>query len=144
MLQTFTDPLTGDTYTWQRRHENEDAAGKSRNISGTANTGHTGRVRQQGDDGPYILPLHGKIQHRDQLRQFWRWYRLCETQTIYFTDFDGQQYEVQIASFTPQRVRTLSNAAADAGMPHHYVQYDMTLEVYGFRAGDMHDMGVTP
>lgn len=142
-METFTNPLTGETYTWQRGHETEDAAGKARQIGGTANTGLTGRVRQQGDDGPMTLTLHGKIQHRDQLRQFWKWYELCQTQTIYFTDFDGQQYEVQISAFTPQRVATLSNVGADPGMRHHYVQYDMVLEIYRFIAGDLHDMGVT-
>lgn len=143
MPQTFTDPLTGATYQWHNNHETEDPSGKTRQISGSANTGLTGRVRQQGDDGPMVLTLHGRIRTRDQSRQFWHWYNLCRTQTIYFTDFDGQEYEVQITSYLPERVRQASNVA-DPSMTHHNIQYTLTMEVYAFLAGDEHDMAVLP
>lgn len=143
MPQTFTDPLTGTSYQWASNHETEDPAGKTRQIAGTANTGLTGRVRQQGDDGPYVVTLHGRIRVREQSRQFWHYYNLCRTQTIYFTDFDGQQYEVQIIGYTEQRVRQASNVA-DPSMPHHNIQYVLTMEVYGFLAGDLHDEAVLP
>lgn len=134
----------GTTYDWEQNHTAEEGMGQARNISRAANTGSTGAVKQQGDDGPLIVSLSGTILKRSQLRAFWAWFELCRTQTIYFTDYDGQEYEVQITSFVPKRVRKLSYSGRDSTMAHHYYEYTMTMEVYVLKAGDMLAAGVTP
>lgn len=141
---TFTNPANGDTYEWPVNHSDEDATGKTRQITRSANTGSVGAVRQQGDDGATVLTFNGVINTRAQLQQFWAWYALSRTQTIYLTDYDGQEYEVQITAFQPKRVRKLTSIARDPGMPHHYYTYTITMEVLRFIAGDMASAGVTP
>lgn len=137
----FTNPANGAIYDWHTNHDEEGDSGKTRNISHTAPTGHGGLIHQQGDDGPFTLHLQGKIVRREQYQAFWAWYALCRTQTIYFTDFDGQGYEVQITSFTPKRVRNLTRAGHNPAT--HYWTYSLEMEVYAFRAGDMAGAGVT-
>lgn len=141
---SFVDPKTNVEYVWARNHETEEASGKAREITGTANTGLTGRVRQQGDDGSLVLKLGGRITHRDMLVQFWHWYALSRTQTIYFRDFDGDEYEVQITSFQPKRVRKLRAVSPDPAMQTYYVEYTLEMEVYGIRAGVLATAEVTP
>lgn len=138
----FTDPLTLASWDWPINHDEEQEVAKTRNISRSATTNNVGVVRQQGDDGPLTMKFSGTILHRSQLREFWRWYALCRTQTIYFTDFDGQEYEVQITGFAPTRHRTLLNPRDDSA-PLHYWTYSIDLDVYKLRVGDMRDMGVT-
>lgn len=138
----FTNPANGAIYDWHTNHDEEGDSGKARNISHTAPTGLTGLIRQQGDDSPFVLHLQGKIMRRDQFQAFWAWFALSRTQTIYFTDFDGQGYEVQITSFMPKRVRNLTRAGRNP-TTHHWT-YSMDLEVHRFIAGDMAGSGVTP
>lgn len=140
----FTNPANGDHYDWSVNHSDEEPTGKARNISRTANTGNVGAVRQQGDDGATVLTFSGKINTRAQLQQFWAWYVLSKTQTIYLTDYDGQEYEVLITAFQPKRVRKLMSVSRDPGMPYHYYTYTITMEVLRFIAGDMASAGVTP
>jgi hypothetical protein len=144
MQNRFTNPADNSHYDWPQNHTDEEGMGKARNITRAANTGNTGAVKQQGDDGPLVVSLSGKIQHRAQLQAFWLWFNLCKTQTIYFRDFDSQEYEVQIVSFVPKRIRKLSFSGKDPSMPYHYYEYTMTMEVYGVRAGDLAATGVTP
>jgi hypothetical protein len=138
----FTNPANGDFYDWAINHDEEEANGKTRTISRTAPTGNVGLVKQQGDDGPFLLKLSGKITSRSQFSAFWAWYALCRTQTIVFKDFDAQEYEVQITSFLPQRHRTLMRAGKNPG--NYYWTYSMEMEVYRFVSGDMAASGVTP
>lgn len=140
----FTNPATGVHYDWTVNHTEEDETGKTRNITRSAPTGGVGLVRQQGDDGPYLLRYTGTILHRAQWQAMWAWFALCRTQTIYFADYDGQQYEVQITSFTGKRVRKLANTGKDPSIPHHNYTYTIEMEVYRFMAGDLAGSGVTP
>lgn len=142
----FQNPANGETYVWQRNHDpdGEEEAGKVRNVQRIPNTSLIGIMLSQGDDGPYIIKLRGKIVHRNQLRQFWHFYAISERQTIYFTDFDGQSYEVQMTSFLPKRRGKLSGIKPDPSAPQHFWEYSMELTVINFRAGDMFDMGVKP
>jgi hypothetical protein len=139
----FTNPADGSFYDWQINHADEDAVSKSRNITRSGTTDNVGVVRQQGDAGPLTLKYSGTILHRAQLVEFWRWFEISRDQTIYFTDFDGQEFEVQITEFSPQRHRTLRNPR-DPSAPLHYWTYSITLDVFAIRTGDMLDAGVTP
>lgn len=140
----FTNPATGTFYDFQVNPDQEDPMGKTRKVSRTAPTGNVGLVRQQGDESPMVIGIHGKILHRLQWQAFWATYRLCQTQTVNYRDWDGNVYEVQITAFNPVRVRKLSFSGRDPSLPHHYYTYDMTLEVYRFISGDLADAGVTP
>lgn len=140
----FIDPATGTTYEWHRGYEAEEDSGKTRQISGQANTGQTGRVRQQGDDGPYVRTVTGKIVHAAQRQQFWEWYELCKTQTIHLRDHDGAVYEGQIVALNMHPVRRLPNLAPDQNLRHVYYEYSLAFDVYDFVSGAMAEAGLTP
>lgn len=140
----FINPATAFTYVWHRGYEAEEDAGKTRQVSGTANTGNTGRVRQQGDAGPYVRTLHGKIVHGEQHKQFWQFFELCNTQTIHFRDWDGAVYEVQITSLNMKQISRLPATAPDPGMNRTYYEWTLAMEVYAFVSGRMQTAGVSP
>lgn len=139
----FTDPVDGSFYEWTINHSEEQESGKTRNFTNSATTSNVGLVRQQGDDSPMTLRYSGTILDRAQLVAFWQWFVLSRDQTIYFTDFDDQEYEVQIASFSPKRERTLRNPRDDSA-PLHYWTYTMEMTVYRFVSGDLADAGMVP
>jgi hypothetical protein len=134
----FTNPATNETFNWPINHSEEEAVGKTRNITRSSTTDNVGAVRQQGDDGPLTMKLSGTILHRAQLVEFWRWFEISRTQTIYFTDFDAQSYEVQITEFSPLR------NPRDDSAPEHYWTYTLSLDVYRLIDGDMRIAGVGP
>lgn len=136
------DPATGYGYNFDVNHQTEQAFGKQRNIERTARTGFVGMVRQQGDDGPLLIQLKGEYFKRDQHRNLWHFYNLCKTQTVYWQDFAGDQYEVQITHFLPVRTMTAKNMRDDTA-PYHYYTYDMELDVVTILAGDMLTEGIS-
>lgn len=138
----FTNPANGAYYDWHVNHDEEDELAKTRSITRAGLTSNVGMVRQQGEDGPLVLRFHGRILDRVQYQQMWGWYALSRTQTIYFTDFDGQAFEVQITSFTPKRVRKDFSPQRDQSVPLHFWQYSLEMEVYRVLAGDL--VAVTP
>lgn len=142
MRDKFTNPRNGEIYEWHTGHSEEEANGKTRTIQESANTGNTGLVKQQGDVQPLVLKYSGTILFKKQIEEFWRWYELCETQTIFFTDYAGEEYEVLITSFLPQRKPTVKNPKDFANAPRHYWSYSITMEVIAVRSGVM--SGVTP
>ena len=139
---TFTNPSNGDAYQWLVNHDEEEDAGKTRSITRTGLTSNVGTVKQQAEDGPLLLRFRGKIVDRSQYQAMWAWFELSRAQTIYFTDFDGQSYEVQITSFTPKRVRKSRAPQRDPSTPLHYWEYGIEMEVYKVLAGDL--IGVAP
>ena len=92
MRDTFVDPKTGDSYEWDIGHTDEEPNGKSRQISESANTGNTGLVKQQGDTQPLVNKYSGTILTLDQFEEMWHWFNLCETQTVIFKDFAGEEF----------------------------------------------------
>lgn len=139
---TFTDPATGNTYQWLINHDEEEDGGKTRTINRAGLTSNVGTVKQQGEDGPLMLRFRGTILDRSQYQAMWAWFELSRSQTIYFTDFDGQAFEVQITSFTPKRLRKARSPQRDPSTPLHYWQYGIEMEVYRVIAGDL--IGVAP
>ena len=137
MRDTFIDPLTGFEWVWEVGHEEEDSVGKARPVTHSANTANTGLIRQQGDVGPLVLKYGGKILHLKQYKEMWRFYQLCETQTIIYKDYFGEEFEVVITDFEPQRFPTVRNPKDFANMPLHYYKYTITMEVVQVRAGNL-------
>ena len=141
----FTDPRTNSTYTWQVNppYDGPQAAQKQRQIQRTSNTGNVGVTKQQGDDGPYIIQWQVNVFHEAQQQALWHWYQLCKTQTIYLTDWEGNQYEGQITVMQEQWTGVLSGPG-DATARRGFAKMEMSFEVYRFIAGVMAAAGVTP
>lgn len=125
----FTNPVTGGFYDWILNHNEEEASGLERTIEHTAPTDGIGLIRQQGEEGPMVLQYRGSILQESQISTFRAWYNLCRSQTIYFRDFNGDEYEVLITSFKPQRKRVVRNPRDPVNAPMHTWTYEMSMEV---------------
>lgn len=129
---TFTNPATGTEYAWPINHDEEQEVPVGRNVEVMGRTGG-GYVLQQAPDGPLVLSLEGTILHQTQLDQFRSFVLLCRDQTIYFTDFAGDSFEVLITEFKPRRLRTHRNSRVPGAS--HYWRYTLTMTVVRVRAG---------
>jgi hypothetical protein len=129
MRNRFTNPANGAFYDWQVNHSEEASVGKTRQISESANTANTGLVKQQGDVQPLRLKFTGTIFHKAQHEQFIGWFQLCESQTILFRDFAGDEYEVIVTQYDAVRKRTVRNPRDFANAPLWYWTYELELEV---------------
>jgi hypothetical protein len=136
----FTDPATGAFYDWRINHDTEDEGGRERQITLSGNTSGLGLVRQQGEQTPLTLKYSGSILHLSQLQAFWHWFQLCQSQTIFFRDFYGDEYEVTITTFSPVRHR--GENRNDASIPHHYWTYTIEMQVLRVVSGTLAE--VTP
>lgn len=125
-------------YDWPINHkpDGEGALGQARELTREASTGLVGGVVQQGDDGPVVLKMSGHIETEAQHIAFWDWFHRCKTETIYFRDFAGSEYEVLFTSYQPTRVGVIWNPR-DNSIPHHRYTYDMELTVIQVYSGPM-------
>lgn len=131
----FTNPADGTFYDWQINHTDEGAFGKARAITESANTANTGLIKQQGDASPMQMKVTGTILHKHQIEEFIKFWKLCETQTILFKDFAGEEYEVIITDFQPVRKRTVRNPRDFAHAPLWFWSYELELEVITIVSG---------
>lgn len=138
----FTDPATGNTYSWPLNHDTEDQTGKKRNVSHSAPTNAIGLNRQSSDSSPLILTWKGKILQQSQLTAMLSWWQICESRSIYIQDFEGNKYEVIIVDFEATRVRMALNRRDLVKMPQHIYEYTLQMEVLAILAGVW--AGVTP
>jgi len=139
----FHDPAGNrPDYSWAINHSEEEEFGKSRNIEHGANTGGTGLVKQQSDDSPLVMQFTGTILTKAQVTEMIAWFQLCNSQTIHFTDYAGDKYEVIISIFKPTRHRTIRNPRDFANAPYWYWKYEISMEV--IRVIDGVWEGVTP
>lgn len=139
----FINPATLEVYEWIINHSPDGDKGteKKRQITATANTGNVGLVRQQSADDPLVLKREGEILDVSQEEAMWRWWNICKGQTIYFVEFNGDAYEVQITNYNPQRIAT--GGPTRSGQ-RYYVKYTIEMEVYAVLAGIPFNAGVTP
>lgn len=139
----FIDPKTLTVYEWPVNHSPDGDEGnqKQRSISQSANTGNVGLVRQQSGDQGVTLKRSGAILTVPHEQEFWRFYKLCEGQTIYFVEFNGDAYEVQIVSYDPKKVGSSGPSKNGLG---YFVKYTMEMAVFNFLAGSAFAAGVTP
>jgi len=139
----FHDPAGNKAdYSWAINHSEEEEFGKERQIDHGANTGGTGLVKQQADASPLVMQFTGTILTKAQVTEMIEWFQLCEAQTIHFTDYAGDVYEIIITSFKPTRHRTIRNPRDFANAPYWYWKYTISLEV--IRVIDGVWEGVTP
>jgi hypothetical protein len=139
----FINPGTLEVYRWHLNHKPDGDKGtaKKRTIEGTANTGAVGLVRQQGADEPLVLKREGTLFNLEQEEAMWRWYELCKSQTIFFVEFNGDAYEVQITSFSVTRKGT---GGPTRGGERFYATYEVEMEVYTVLTGVLAAAGVGP
>jgi hypothetical protein len=130
----FYNPATGEGYPWPINHSDENSFGKARQVNTGANTANTGLTMQQGDDEPMVIEVTGTILHSAQHAAMIRWFAISKQQTIYFTDYSGDSYEVVILAYQPTRQRTLGNPR-DRTMPFHYYKYTLRMHVVRILAG---------
>lgn len=140
---TFHDPgsVLAD-YTWDIGHHEEQDAGRDLPVSEVANIANTQVILTQGDLSPVKFSYSGSILKREQLVEMWRWLALCQHQTIHFTDFAGDRYEVTITAFKPVR-HPGRNLRGGAGAPLWYWTYTIEMAVITAIAGPMVDAGLT-
>lgn len=131
------------TYQWDIGFDTEQDGGRDLGVSSTANVANTRVIVQQGDMAPITFNYSGSILRRSQVVAMWQWFNLCRDQTILFTDFAGDEYEVVITSFKPLR-RAGVNPRDPAGAPLWYWTYTLTMTVVGIISGPMAEAGVTP
>lgn len=125
----FTDPANVVAqYVWAINHKEEDGAAFQRQLERTTTTDGVGFVRQQGSASPQIRRYKGTILAQAQYDAMKSYYDLCETQTIYFRDFQDGEFEVLITLFNPVRKYTIQNPR-DPSIPFHYWTYDIEMEV---------------
>lgn len=130
------DPSPGGlgAYNWQINYSDEGEFGQERNIDATENLAGTGFIVQQGGENPMTISVSGTILHQNQHVKFVQFYKRSQNQTLIFTDFTGEQYEVMIRAYKPTRKRTLRNPR-DKTIPSHYYTYSMEMMVLSVRAG---------
>lgn len=139
----FINPADSSVYEWPVNHKPDGDGGneKKRAITETANTGNVGLVRQQGGDEGITLKRSGEILTIAHEEAFWYWFNLCASQTIFFVEFNGDAYEVQIVDYNPKKVGTGGLAK---NLKNYYVTYDMEMIVFAFLAGIPANAGLTP
>lgn len=136
MRNRFDDPAGNvASYDWQVNHSEEGDVGREPNIENGAPTSNVGMIVQEGADNPLVLRVRGTILHAAQHEEFLVWRRLSRAQTIYFTDFAGDSYEVIITRYVSTRHRTIRNPRDQANMPFYFRRYEMDMQVVRVIAG---------
>lgn len=127
----FTDPVTGDGYTWHHNHgwDGDERNGVQNAATWSAATGGT-MLPQFGEAQADLWTLRGTILRRAQHEAFLTWAAISREQTIYFTDFDEVTYEVVIQHYSWQRVGVGRNPQ-DADMSYNIFRYTLELLVLG-------------
>lgn len=128
---SFTDPKTGNIYVWERNPnpDGESPFGRTIPIARTPTTNGGFQVWQQGDPGPMVRQMKGRILTLHQFVEFWAWFKLSLHQTIWLHDGLSGKYEGQITSFQPQLVGVARNPRDPAGAPNNVWDYTMDFTV---------------
>lgn len=129
------DPLCpGGVYTWSINHTEEEEVQNSRQMADGAPTSDIGLMPQQGT--PYSLVFQWKGTIFNPLDKFVMdaWYGLCNSQSIYLTDFTGARYEVLITDWDVQRKGVAANKRG-GNIPWLY-SYTIIIRVLNVIAGD--------
>lgn len=144
-MVTFTNPANGQTYVWPHNPPPDgiQPAQKQRQIDRASNTGNVGATKQQGDDGPFIIHWEPVVFTAAHEQALWTWWQLCKSQTIYLTDFDGEEFEGQIITLSRQQIGAMKGPG-DVNDRMFYAKYVFEFEVYRFVSGLMAAAGVTP
>jgi hypothetical protein len=139
----FIDPAgVQASYPWPVNHEKEEKGGKQRNVTNTAPTGNVGLVKEINSSGPVTMTWKGKIFTKAHMTAMWRWWQLCESQTIFLQDFAGDEYEILIEEFDPVRLGVSRNLHDQANAPTWIWEYTFSFSILQFIKGPLADAGV--
>jgi hypothetical protein len=147
MQVTFTDPSDGTTYVWPVNPPPDgmpNPYGKQRQIDRTSSTGNVGLVKQQGDDGPFILHWEPLIYSEAHEQALWEWWQRSKLRTIHVTDWNGETFEGQIITLQRQPIGVLGGTIGDMNTRKFYCKYIFEFEVYSFVSGVLAAAGVSP
>lgn len=138
-FNVFHDPagVVAD-YEWPINHDSETPRGRKKTQSITAPTGlygNTQPVRQMGAVAPMQIVLSGTILTEAQRAAMIQWWELCIAQSIYFYEFNGEQYEVMIIDYEEQKMQAAANRNDPVNAPYHYYTYTLTMDVINILAG---------
>lgn len=144
-MNAFTNPRTAASYTWPRNHaaDGVDERGIGRSIDHAATTSLGGVVRQQGADTPMQLAYRGVIVDPTHHDRMVAWARTGGTQTIYFTDASGDQFEVLVTGFRSAPFGVGVNSAGGTIAPRHAWNYSLEMEVVSVLAGTWNSTSLT-
>lgn len=125
----FKDPASGDAYTWERNHMEEQGGARVRavvNMQPIKGRWRTLRaIRQQGTRDELIYKLAGQAPTENQHLAFLHFMELSLAQTIYFTHAAGGTFECLLSDYEPQRKYVVRGSRGE-----HYVwDYTMQLDV---------------
>lgn len=128
---TLIDVMPGGLgeYQFPINHETEDEFGGERSIEHTAPTSNVGAVRQQGDDGPLVMRLQGRILHKAMHQTLQNFFEQSRTRTMRFRDFEGEEYEVLITAYKAKRQGVVLNSKDLTNARLHIYSYTLQMEI---------------
>lgn len=143
-VNAFVNPRTAARYEWPRNHAADGAGerGIARSIDHGATTSLGGVVRQQGADTPMQLAYSGVILDPTHHDRMVAWAATGGTQTIYFEDATGDQFEVMVTGFRSQPFAA-QNSAGGTIAPRHAWNYSLEMEVVNVLAGTWNSTSLT-
>lgn len=131
---TFSDPAgIVPAYPWPVNHTTEEETDASRAISDGAPTSDIGLLPQQGVQKPLILVWKGTLFTAAEKANMDAWYGLCDSQSIYLTDFSGSHYEILITDWAALRKGVAQNMRGK--LPWVW-EYTLTMRILRVISGD--------
>lgn len=135
---TFIDPAgVKATYQWTINHSDEEEVQNSRQIAHGAPTSDIGLIPQQGEPYPLVFQWTGTLFTQSDKNEMDSWYALCEDQSIYLQDFDGNQYEIIISDWNVKRKPVAWN---HRGQVPWLWTYTIIIQVLTVLSGDWSDL----
>jgi hypothetical protein len=141
---TFIDPVTGETWDWPINHNDETGTaakgggmgGLERNYTISAPTSLGIAIRQQAANDPMSLSWKGSALTRARHQKFLYWFDKCASHSIIVRDFSGDEFEVVITAYIPQRKPAAINRNDMANAPLWYYDYQIDMDVITAISGD--------
>jgi hypothetical protein len=140
----FIDPVTGETWTWPINHNDETGTaakgggmgGLERNYTVSAPTSLGIAIRQQAANDPMSLSWKGTALTRAQHQKFLYWFNKCSAHTIILRDFSGDEFEVLITAYIPQRKPAAINRNDMVNAPYWVYDFQIDMDVISAISGD--------
>jgi hypothetical protein len=140
----FIDPATGETWTWPINHSDETGTaakgggqgGLERNYTVSAPTSLGIAIRQQAANDPMSISWKGTALTRAQHQKFLYWFSKCSSHSIILRDFSGDEFEVVITAYIPQRKPAAINRNDMVNAPYWYYDFQIDMDVITAISGD--------
>lgn len=131
----FVDPAgVIGPYSWYINHTEESEVQLSRQMADGAPVADIGLMPQQGVEYPLVFQWKGTIFRQADKDAMDGWFGLCQSQSIFLTDFTGSSYEVIITDWNVQRVGVANNMRG--GHIPWLWKYTINIRVLAVLSGD--------